>query len=77
MIRSPSSPDGSRDHPDQGDFLSQAADLRRGLGRRFSGDPSIVATYVSYLHRKLDPLGPPLIHTVRLAGYALREAEAA
>lgn len=42
----------------------------------FSGDPSIVETYVSYLRRKLYPLGPPLIHTVRLVGYALREAEA-
>jgi two-component system OmpR family response regulator len=41
----------------------------------FGGDPSIVETYVSYLRRKLDPLGPPLIHTVRLVGYALREAE--
>lgn len=41
----------------------------------FGGDPGIVETYVSYLRRKLDPLGPPLIHTVRLVGYALREAE--
>jgi two-component system OmpR family response regulator len=32
-----------------------------------------VETYVSYLRRKLDPLGPPLIQTVRLVGYALRE----
>jgi two-component system OmpR family response regulator len=42
----------------------------------FDGDPSIVETYVSYLRRKLDPLGPRLIHTVRLVGYALREADA-
>ena len=41
----------------------------------FGGDPSIVETYVSYLRRKLDPFGPRLIHTVRLVGYALREAE--
>jgi two-component system, OmpR family, response regulator len=39
----------------------------------FRGDPSIVETYVSYLRRKLDSLGPPLIHTVRLVGYALRD----
>jgi two-component system OmpR family response regulator len=32
-----------------------------------------VETYVSYVRRKLDPLGPPLIQTVRLVGYALRE----
>jgi two-component system, OmpR family, response regulator len=33
----------------------------------------VVETYVSYLRRKLDGLGPPLIRTVRLVGYALRE----
>jgi len=32
----------------------------------------VVETYVSYLRRKLDPLGPPLIHTIRLVGYSLR-----
>lgn len=31
-----------------------------------------VETYVCYLRRKLDRLGPPLIQTVRLVGYALR-----
>ena len=31
-----------------------------------------VETYVSYLRRKLDPLGPPLIQTIRSFGYALR-----
>jgi two-component system OmpR family response regulator len=36
-------------------------------------DPNVVETYVSYLRRKLDRLGPPLIRTVRLVGYALRE----
>jgi len=30
---------------------------------------------VGYLRRKLDALGPPLIHTIRLVGYVLREAE--
>ena len=29
-------------------------------------------TYVSYLRRKLDPLGPPMIHTQRGVGYSLR-----
>jgi two-component system OmpR family response regulator len=38
----------------------------------FAGDANVVETYVSYLRKKLDPLGPPLIHTVRLVGYALR-----
>lgn len=39
----------------------------------FGGDPSVVETYVSYLRKKLDALGPPLIHTIRLVGYSLRE----
>ena len=40
----------------------------------FDGDPNVVETYVSYLRKKLDRLGPPLIHTIRLVGYTLREA---
>jgi len=39
----------------------------------FGGDANVVETYVSYLRKKLDRLGPPLIHTVRLVGYALRD----
>jgi two-component system OmpR family response regulator len=39
----------------------------------FGGDPNVVETYVSYLRKKLDKHGPPLIHTIRLVGYALRE----
>ena len=39
----------------------------------FGGDANVVETYVSYLRKKLDRLGPPLIHTIRLVGYALRE----
>jgi two-component system, OmpR family, response regulator len=53
--------------------LSKQQILDRVWDPDFGGDPSIVETYVSYLRRKLDPLGPPLIHTVRLVGYALRE----
>ena len=40
----------------------------------FGGEANVVETYISYLRKKLDPLGPPLIHTVRLVGYALRES---
>jgi len=43
----------------------------------FGGDPNVVETYVSYLRKKLEKLGPPLIRTIRLVGYALREPEAA
>ena len=32
---------------------------------------NVVETYVSYLRRKLDSTGPPLIRTVRRAGYIL------
>ncbi len=39
----------------------------------FGGDANIVETYVSYLRKKLDAVGPPVIHTIRLVGYALRE----
>ncbi len=39
----------------------------------FGGDGNVVETYVSYLRKKLDAAGPPVIHTVRLVGYALRE----
>lgn len=37
-----------------------------------SGDAGVVETYVSYLRRKLDRHGPPLVHTVRGTGYVLR-----
>jgi two-component system, OmpR family, response regulator len=41
----------------------------------FGGDGNVVETYVSYLRKKLEKFGPPLIHTIRLVGYTLREAE--
>ena len=40
----------------------------------FRGDSGVLATYISYLRRKIDALGPPLIHTVRSVGYVLRSA---
>jgi two-component system OmpR family response regulator len=40
----------------------------------FSGESTVVETYVGYLRRKLDPLGPPLIVTRRGLGYQLRAA---
>jgi two-component system, OmpR family, response regulator len=39
----------------------------------FGGDSNICETYVSYLRKKLNEHGSPLIHTVRLVGYVLRE----
>jgi two-component system OmpR family response regulator len=41
----------------------------------FGGDPNVVETYVSYLRKKLDQHGAPLIQTIRLVGYSLREPE--
>ena len=35
-------------------------------------DENVVETYVSYLRKKLDRLGPSLLHTVRLVGYSFR-----
>jgi two-component system OmpR family response regulator len=38
----------------------------------FGGDGRVLETYISYLRKKLDIHGPPLVHTVRGIGYALR-----
>jgi two-component system OmpR family response regulator len=38
----------------------------------FGGDARVLETYISYLRKKIDAGGPPLIHTVRGVGYALR-----
>jgi two-component system OmpR family response regulator len=38
----------------------------------FGGDARVLETYVSYLRKKLDVHGAPLIQTVRGVGYALR-----
>ena len=42
----------------------------------FGGDARVLETYISYLRKKLDQHGPPLIQTVRGVGYALRAAQA-
>jgi len=42
----------------------------------FGGEANVVETYVSYLRKKLEKHGPPLIHTIRLVGYTLRDPEA-
>ena len=53
--------------------LSKAQILERVWEYDFEGDDNVVETYVSYLRKKLDRLGPPLIHTIRLVGYSLRQ----
>jgi two-component system OmpR family response regulator len=42
----------------------------------FGGDANIVETYISYLRKKLDQYGPPMIKTIRGVGYSLRAPEA-
>jgi two-component system OmpR family response regulator len=38
----------------------------------FGGSGGVVENYISYLRKKVDDVGPPLIHTVRGFGYVLR-----
>jgi two-component system OmpR family response regulator len=54
--------------------LSKGQILQHVWRYDFGGNTNVVETYVSYLRRKLDAAGPPLIRTVRQAGYML-EAE--
>ena len=54
--------------------LSKAQILQNVWRYDFGGNSNVVETYVSYLRKKLDAAGPPLIRTVRQAGYML-EAE--
>ncbi len=61
----------------QGRVLSRAQLLEHVWGWDYAGQSQIVETYVSYLRRKLDPLGPPLIHTQRGVGYTLRPPQTA
>jgi two-component system, OmpR family, response regulator len=56
----------------QGRMLTRQQLLENVWGWEFGGQSQVVETYVSYLRRKLDPLGPPLIHTQRGVGYSLR-----
>ncbi len=51
--------------------LSKAQILDHVWQYDFGGDANIVETYVSYLRRKVDGIGPPLIQTVRGVGYRL------
>ncbi len=51
--------------------LSKGQILQNVWRYDFGGNSNVVETYVSYLRKKLDTLGPPLIRTVRQAGYML------
>jgi two-component system OmpR family response regulator len=51
--------------------LSKGQILQNVWRYDFGGNSNVVETYVSYLRKKLDAHGPPLIRTVRQAGYML------
>ena len=54
--------------------LTRAQILDRVWDYDFGGDARVLETYISYLRKKLNPHGPPLIHTVRSVGYSLRSS---
>jgi two-component system OmpR family response regulator len=58
-----------------GRVLSRDQILDHVWGYDFSGRTHVIETYVSYLRRKVDAVGPPLIHTVRGVGYVMRAPE--
>jgi two-component system OmpR family response regulator len=51
--------------------LSKSQILQNVWRYDFGGNTNVVETYVSYLRRKLHSAGPPLIRTIRQAGYML------
>jgi two-component system OmpR family response regulator len=55
--------------------LSKAQILQNVWHYDFGGNSNVVETYVSYLRKKLDGAGPPVIRTVRQVGYMLDHAE--
>jgi two-component system OmpR family response regulator len=60
----------------KGRVLTRAQLLETVWGWNRDRESQIVETYVSYLRRKLDALGPRLIHTRRGVGYLLRDETA-
>jgi two-component system, OmpR family, response regulator len=56
-----------------GRVLSKSQILDHVWHYDFDGESNVLETYISYLRRKLNGHGAPLIHTVRLVGYVLRD----
>jgi two-component system OmpR family response regulator len=54
--------------------LSKAQILDRVWHYDFGGQSNVVELYISYLRKKIDAGRPPMIHTVRGAGYVLKPA---
>ncbi len=55
--------------------LSKAQILDRVWSYDFGGRSNIVELYVSYLRKKIDSGRPPMIHTLRGAGYVIKPAQ--
>jgi len=56
--------------------LSKAQIMDHVWDYDFGGEANVVETYISYLRKKIDTTGTPLIQTVRGVGYCLRSSEA-
>jgi two-component system OmpR family response regulator len=54
--------------------LSKAQILDRVWSYDFGGQAHVVELYISYLRKKIDAGRTPMIHTVRGAGYVLKQA---
>ena len=54
--------------------LSRAQILDQVWSYDFGGTSSVVEIYISYLRKKIDTLGEPLIHTVRGVRYTIKTA---
>ena len=52
--------------------LSKSQIMDRVWAYDFGGRANVVETYISYLRKKVDAEGVPLIHTIRGVGYSLR-----
>jgi two-component system OmpR family response regulator len=55
-----------------GRVVSKSQILDRVWNYDFDGNANVVEIYISYLRKKIDSLGPRMIHTVRGVGYCLR-----
>ena len=56
--------------------LSKAQILDRVWNYDFGGQANVVELYISYLRKKIDSGRPPMIHTLRGAGYVLKPGRA-
>ncbi len=54
--------------------VSKAQILERVWSYDFGGEANIVELYISYLRKRIDVNRPPMIHTIRGAGYVLKPA---